>query len=92
MVIDMNKRFEIGNPQLPEYTRKEAISMRMGTDIVETIEDCLFYAKKELPRGDGKKLTKSKLYELILGEITCDYKTRGKESYLWNLIDVWSQD
>ena len=82
----MQKRFEMEAASSTEYQNKENVNLRLSADISETIEDVLFYARKEMVRGKRKKITKSDLYETIFRDLISEYQTRGKESRLWKLV------
>ena len=58
------------------------ISFYLSTDTIEKLEDVLFYARKCLPVGKRRKLTKSVLYEIGLKMVIEDYHGRGEESSL----------
>lgn len=46
----------------------------------------LFYAKKRLPMGKRRKLTKSVFYEVALKIIIEDQNLKGENSRLWEAI------
>jgi hypothetical protein len=87
----MQKKFEIESSPAPDYVNKENVNVRMSADISEVIEDVLFFARKELPRAQQKRITKSDLYEKIFREIVDEYQARGKESRLWKCVIACTQ-
>ncbi|MGI8467804.1 MAG: hypothetical protein ACR2N3_05060 [Pyrinomonadaceae bacterium] len=82
----MNKRFETDNPELNEYQNKENINFRLAADVNETLEEVLFFARKEIVKTKRKKITKSEFYEAILRDLSLEYQAKGKESRLWKLL------
>lgn len=82
----------VENYDAPINTDKEAVGVYLPLDVVDALEDILFYARKGLPRNKRSKLTKSMFYELIFRKVISDYESKGKESVLWDIIIMWAQD
>jgi hypothetical protein len=81
----MQSGFEMESSESTIYQEKSSVNIRLSTDIIETMDEVLFYANKEM-RNKRKKLTKSDFYEIIFREIVNEYKLVGKESRLWKTI------
>lgn len=64
------------------------ISFYLSIDTLEKLDDVLFYARKRLPIGKRRKVTKSVLYELGLKMVIEDYHRNGEKSYLLSAIDL----
>jgi len=64
---------------------KMMVSVYLSTKTVEQVDDFLFYAKKRLPMGSRRKLTKSVFYEAVL-RLIIDQHLKDEESPLWNEI------
>lgn len=65
---------------------KILVSIYLSSKTLEKVDDFLFYAKKQLPMGKRRKLTKSVFYEVALKIIIEDQNLKGKESRLWEAI------
>jgi len=66
---------------------KILVSVYLSTRTLEQIDDFLFYAKKRLPMGKRRKLTKSVFYEIALRIVIEDQNMKGEESPLWKAIN-----
>lgn len=71
---------------------KILVSVYISTKTLERIDDFLFDAKKQLPIGKRRKLTKSIFYETSLQILLEDHKLNGVESPLWKAIAKLAQD
>lgn len=67
------------------------ISFYLSTETLEELDDVLFYARKNLPIGKRRKLTKSVLYETGLKMVIEDYRNRGEESFLLQTVNKLGQ-
>ncbi len=76
---------------IPEVERI-LISFYLSTDTLEKLDDVLFYARKRLPIGKRRKLTKSVLYEIGLKMVIEDYHEKEEESFLWKAVDKLVQN
>jgi hypothetical protein len=70
-------------------TQKECISFFLNVELIDKLNDVRFYIQKQLPREKRKKLTKTKLFELILETAAEDYKTNEKSGILWKTVNKW---
>lgn len=68
------------------------VSVYLSSKTVEKVDDFLFYAKKRLPMGKRRKLTKSVFYEAVLQIIIEDQNFKGEESALWSAISEMLQN
>ncbi len=68
-------------------SKRILISFYLSTDTLEKLDDVLFYARKRLPIGKRRKLTKSVLYEIGLKMVIEDYHEKEEESFLWKAVD-----
>jgi hypothetical protein len=71
---------------------KIMVSVYLSSKTVEKVDDILFYAKKRLPMGKRRRLTKSVFYEAALRVIIEDQNLKGEESPLWNAISEMIQN
>lgn len=71
---------------------KILVSFYLTTKTLEKVDDFLFYAKKQLPMGKRRKLTKSVFYEAALRIIMEDQSFKGEESPLWKIISEMIQN
>lgn len=78
-------------PGIPEAERI-LISFYLSTDTLERLDDVLFYARKRLPIGKRRKLTKSVLYEIGLKMVIEDYHEKEEESFLWKAVNKLVQN
>lgn len=62
------------------------ISFYLSTDTLERLDDVLFYARKSLPIGRRRRLTKSILYEIALKMLIENYHVEGDKSILMKTI------
>ncbi len=76
---------------IPEAERI-LISFYLSTDTLERLDDVLFYARKRLPIGKRRKLTKSVLYEIGLKMVIEDYHEKEEESFLWKAVNKLVQN
>ncbi len=58
-------------------------TLHLKTEILDKIEEILYYTKKRLPRQKRGKLSKSKLYEIILEAVVADNKLVSKIISEW---------
>jgi len=65
---------------------KILVSFYLSPKTLEKVDDFLFYAKKRLPMGKRRKLTKSVFYETALRIVIEDQNLKGEESPLWKAI------
>lgn len=65
---------------------KILVSIYLSPETLEKVDDFLFYAKKRLPMGKRRKLTKSVFYEAALRIIVEDQNIKDEESRLWEAI------
>ena len=65
---------------------KILVSFYLSPQTLEKVDDFLFYAKKRLPMGKRRKLTKSVFYEAALRIVIEDQSLKGEESSLWKAI------
>ena len=75
-----------GNDQKALESERILISFYLRTETLEKLDDVLFYARKRLPIGKRRKLTKSVLYEIGLKMVIEDYQDNGEESFLIQAI------
>lgn len=68
---------------------KEQVNLSLPVDLVEDIEQILFYARKAVPREKRKKLHKSKLYEIVFQGVLKNYIEEENNSLLSNIIIEW---
>ena len=80
----MNEKKD-GKPVNPKSNRI-LISFYLSTDTLEKLDDVLFYARKRLPIGKRRKLTKSVLYEIGLKMVIEDYQEKEEKSFLWEAV------
>lgn len=66
---------------------KILVSFYLSPKTLEKVDDFLFYAKKRLPIGERRKLTKSVFYEAALRVIIENQKLKSDESQLWKAIN-----
>ena len=71
---------------------KLLVSFYLSPKTLEKIDDFLFYARKQLPIGKRRKLTKSVFYETGLRIVIEDYNVNGEESPLWQAIQELLQN
>ena len=65
---------------------KILVSFYLTPKTLEKVDDFLFYAKKRLPMGKRRKLTKSVFYEAALRIILENQEIKDEESLLWKTI------
>lgn len=65
---------------------KILISIYLSPETLEKVDDFLFYAKKRLPMGKRRKLTKSVFHEAVLRIIVEDQNFNRDDSRLWKEI------
>lgn len=68
-------------------SKRILISFYLSTDTLEKLDDVLFYARKRLPIGKRRKLTKSVLYEVGLKMVIEDYNEKEEDSFLWRAVN-----
>lgn len=86
--MDEKKTENIANSE----DNKILVSFYLSPKTLEKVDDFLFYAKKRLPIGKRRKLTKSVFYETALKIIIEDQKLKGEDSPLWKAIYEIIQD
>lgn len=65
---------------------KQLTSIYLNVELIESIDDFIYFAKKELPLNKRKKLNRSAFIQLILSEVIEDHSRCKDESFLWKLI------
>ena len=70
----------------PKETKPQ-IAFSIRQEILEAVEDTLFYLRKELPPNKRKKLTKSILFEIALMSVVSEYKIKGSKSSVLKSIN-----
>jgi len=71
---------------------KIMVSVYLSSKTVEKVDDLLFYAKKRLPMGKRRKLTKSVFHEAALRIVIEDQNLKGEESPFWKAISEMIQN
>ena len=71
---------------------KIMVSVYLSSRTVEKVDDFLFLAKKRLPMGKRRKLTKSVFYEAVLRIIIDDPNLKDEEGVLWTEISEMIQN
>lgn len=82
----MQKDFDSGNSESTAYQDKVSVNIRLPADIVEILDEVIFYAKKEIGKNKRRKITKSEFYEMVFRDLVNEYKLTGKESRLWKAV------
>jgi hypothetical protein len=70
---------------------KEKINLCLSTEVMEKLEDALFHLRKNIPREKRKKLTRSKLHEIILDDILTEFSQIGQNGRLGKIISDWNE-
>ena len=70
---------------------KEKVNIYLSSEIVEKIEELVFYFRKQLPPEKRKRLNKSKLYELILEHACAEFSANGQQGILGEIIQKWNK-
>ena len=83
----MTMKEKAGDKSINSEADRILISFYLSTDTIEKLEDVLFYARKFLPVGKRRKLTKSVLYEIGLKMVIEDYHGKGENSSLIKTIN-----
>lgn len=76
-----------GDKPISKESDRILISFYLSADTLERLDDVLFYARKRLPIGKRRKLTKSVLYEIGIKMVIEDYHQKGDESFLWETVN-----
>ena len=73
--------------KLDDYEEnKILVSFYLPSKTLEKVDDFLFYAKKRLPMGKRRKLTKSIFYDMALQIVIEDQNLKGEDGPLWKAI------
>jgi hypothetical protein len=70
---------------------REKVNLYLSSEVIEKVEDTLFLLRKQLPREKRKKLTRSKLHELILDDILTEFSKMGQSGRLGKIISEWNE-
>lgn len=71
--------------------KKEQVNLSLPVELVENMEDILFYAHQVISREKRKKLHKSKFYEIILRGVLENYIEEKSNSLLSDIIFRWGE-
>lgn len=69
----------------------EQVNLCLSTEVLEKLEDALFHLRKQIPREKRKKLTRSKLHEIILDDILTEFSKMGQNGRLGKIISDWNR-
>lgn len=65
---------------------KILISFYVSTKTLETLEDFLYFVKRQLPIEQRRSLTKSVFYETGFNILIDEFRLKGKDSSLYKAI------
>lgn len=65
---------------------KQVLTLCFTENLVDSLDDFIYLARKELPIYKRRKLNRTTLIQLILNEVIEDYEKFQKESFIWKLL------
>ena len=65
---------------------KQVLTLYFTTNLVDSIDDFIHLAKKQLPAHKKRKLNRTNLIQLILDEVMQDHAKFQDESFIWKLL------
>ena len=65
---------------------KQVLTLYFTENLVDSLDDFIHLARKELPIYKRRKLNRTALIQLILDEVMEDYAKFQNESFLWKLL------
>jgi hypothetical protein len=71
--------------------QKEIFSTILPIEVIEKMEEIIFQMRKKLPRESRRKLTKTKLCELVFESVFADYDENKNYSFLVKIFNEWEQ-
>jgi hypothetical protein len=71
--------------------QKEIFSTILPIEVIEKMEEIIFQMRKKLPRESRRKLTKTKLCELVFESVFSDYDENKNDSFLVKIFNRWEQ-
>lgn len=78
MTIKMNSEIEPQGKEFSLSDSKEQTTIHISANLLDKVEEVLYFCRKSLPRTKRGKLSKSKLYELIIETVVTDKKLIAK--------------
>jgi len=84
----MNNKLEGKEIKLEFATKqeKQVLTLYFTTELVDSIDDFIHLAKKQLPAYKKRKLNRTNLIQLILDEVMQDHAKFQGESFVWKLL------
>ena len=67
-------------------SNKIKVNFQLSPEILERVDDLLFYVKKRLPIEKRRKLSKSIFYETCFRIVIEEYNLKGEESSVWKSV------
>jgi hypothetical protein len=71
--------------------QREIFSTMLPIEVIEKMEEIIFQMRKNLPRENRRKLTKTKLCEFIFESVFSDYDENKNDSFLVKIFNEWEQ-
>ena len=68
---------------------KEKLSLSIPVETVKKLEEIVYRAGRDIPRDKAKRLTKSKLTELVLKALIYEYENGNGIGVIENIIFNW---
>ncbi len=71
----------------------EPVNILLPLEVIDFIEEALFHFRKMLPRETRKRLSRSRLYALILEDILTEFcKNKNSQNVRLNkIVSAWQQ-
>lgn len=72
---------------------KEKISLYLPVKTVKKIEEIVYRERQDIPRDKARRLTKSKLIELVMRALICEYDKTGDsgDGVVQRIIFNWTE-
>ncbi len=70
-------------------SEKESLNLSLNSELIEKIDEIIFYLKKQSPGYKKKKLNRSKFFEMLLFVSIQDYENRIPNSAILRISNSW---
>lgn len=71
---------------------KEKVSIYLNVEIMEKLEEIVFHERKDLMREYAKRLTKSKMSELIVEALVYNYDNGNTKKIIKDILQNWIEN
>lgn len=83
--MNNERKIESGSSEIKKQA-KQVVTLHFTENLVDSLDDLIYQARKEMPIYKRKKLNRTTLVQLVLDEIMNDYAGFQDESFVWKLL------